>query len=202
MKSELRFSIPLAISCSIPLRRLTIVSRNAPCLTYSAIFTPAFFDRSRRSEYSASFSLIVTTWVRFSSVGLEGRPPFLTVGLLIVDFVVVYVDWGGKERLMLRSFGNRFRRKRNPETYPCLPNSLRSSGSCPTVYRVQWYPDIIISELTPYFDVIGIEIQMLDKNGVDVAADACIAVTEDTGDAFELLPHAVLDVNGVTLHQL
>ena len=112
---------------------------------------------------------------------------------------MVYVDWGGKERLRLRSFGSRFRRKRNPETYPCLPNSLRSSGSCPTVYRVQWYPDIIISELAPYFDVVGIEIQMLQEDGVDVAAYGSVAVAEDTGDAFQLLPHAVLDVDRVTL---
>ena len=115
---------------------------------------------------------------------------------------MVYVDWGGKERLMLRSFGSRFRRKRNPETYPCLPNSLRSSGSCPTVYRVQWYPDIIISELAPYFDVVGIEIEMLQKDSIDVAADGGVTVTEDAGDAFELLPYAVLDVDRVTLHQL
>ncbi len=112
---------------------------------------------------------------------------------------MVYVDWGGKERLMLRSFGSRFRRKRNPETYPCLPNSLRSSGSCPTVYRVQWYPDIIISEFAPDFDVVGIEFEVPRKNGVDVAADAGVTVTEDTGDAFQLRPHAVLDVDRVTL---
>ena len=115
---------------------------------------------------------------------------------------MVYVDWGGKERLMPRSFGRRFRRKRNPETYPCLPNSLRSSGSCPTVYRVQWYPDIIISEFTPYFDVVGIEIEMLQKDSIDVAADGGVTVAEDTGDAFELRPHAILDVDRMTLHQL
>ena len=115
---------------------------------------------------------------------------------------MVYVNWGGKERLMLRSFGKHFRRKRNPETYPCLPNSLRSSGSCPTVYRVQWYPDIIISEFTPYFDVVGIEIEMLQEDGVDVAADGGVTVAEDSGDAFELLPYAVLDVDRMTLHQL
>ena len=115
---------------------------------------------------------------------------------------MVYVNWGGKERLMMRSLGSRFRRKRNPETYPCLPNSLRSSGSCPTVYRVQWYPDIIISELAPYFDVVGIEIEMLQEDGVDVAADGGVTVTEDAGDAFELRPYTVLDVDRVTLHQL
>ena len=115
---------------------------------------------------------------------------------------MVYVDWGGKERLMLRSLGSRFRRKRNPETYPCLPNSLRSSGSCPTVYRVQWYPDIIISEFAPYFDVVGIEIQMLDKDGVDIAADGGVTVSKDTGDAFQLFPYVVLDVDRVTFYQL
>ena len=73
---------------------------------------------------------------------------------------------------------------------------------CPTVYRVQWYPDIIISELAPDFDVVGIEVQMLDKDGVDVATDCGVTVAEDAGDAFELLPHAVLDVDWVTLLQL
>lgn len=115
---------------------------------------------------------------------------------------MVYVDWGGKERLMLRSLGSRFRRKRNPETYPCLPNSLRSSGSCPTVYRVQWYPDIIISEFAPDFDVVSIKFEMLGKHGVDVAAYGGVTVSEDAGDAFELLPYVVLDVDRVTLLQL
>ena len=68
--------------------------------------------------------------------------------------------------------------------------------------RVQWYPDIIISEFTPYFDVVGIEIQMLQEDGIDVAADGGVTVTEDTGDAFELRPYVVLDVDRVTLHQL
>lgn len=93
---------------------------------------------------------------------------------------MVWVNWGGKEQLMLRSFGKHFRRKRNPETYPCLPNSLRSSGSCPTVYRVQWYPDIIISELTPYFDVVGILFQMLGEDGVGITADGGATVAEDS----------------------
>ncbi len=70
------------------------------------------------------------------------------------------------------------------------------------MYRVQWYPDIIISEFTPYFDVVGIEIEMLQEDGVDVAADGGVTVTEDTGYAFELRPHAVLDVDRVTLLQL
>lgn len=70
------------------------------------------------------------------------------------------------------------------------------------VYRVQWYPDIIISEFTPYFDVVGIEIQMLQEDGVDVAADGGVTVAEDAGDAFELLPYAVLDVDRMTLLQL
>ncbi len=43
---------------------------------------------------------------------------------------------------------------------------------------------------------------MLDKDGVDVAADGGVTVAEDTGNAFELLPYAVLDVDRVTLHQL
>ena len=33
---------------------------------------------------------------------------------------------------------------------------------------------------------------MLDKDSVDVAADSSVAVTEDAGDAFKLLPYAVL----------
>ena len=70
------------------------------------------------------------------------------------------------------------------------------------MYRVQWSPDIIISELAPDFDVVGIEIEMLQKDGIDVAADGGVAVAEDTGDAFELRPHAILDVDRVTLHQL
>lgn len=113
-----------------------------------------------------------------------------------------YVNWGGKERFSTRSFGRLFRRKRNPETYPCLPNSLRSSGSCPTVCRVQWFPAIIISELAPDFDVVAVHIEVLDEDGVDVAGNSSVAVTEDAGDAFELRPYAVLDVCRMTLHQL
>ena len=70
------------------------------------------------------------------------------------------------------------------------------------MYRVQWYPDIIISELAPYFDVVGIEIEMLQEDGVDVAADGGVTVSEDAGDAFELLPYAVLYVDRMTLFQL
>ena len=58
------------------------------------------------------------------------------------------------------------------------------------------------SEFAPDFDVVGIEIQMLDKDGVDVAADGGVTVAEDAGNAFELLPHAVIDVDRVTLLQL
>ncbi len=58
------------------------------------------------------------------------------------------------------------------------------------------------SELAPDFDVVGIEIQMLDKDCVDVAADGGVTVAEDAGNAFELRPHVVLDVHRVTLHQL
>ena len=58
------------------------------------------------------------------------------------------------------------------------------------------------SELAPDFDVVGIEIQMLDKDGVNVAADSCVAVAEDTGDALKLFPYAVLVVVRMTLHQL
>ena len=58
------------------------------------------------------------------------------------------------------------------------------------------------SELTPDFDVVGIHCEMLDKDGVDVAADSSVAVAEDTGDPFKLLPYAVLDVDRMTLHQL
>ena len=42
------------------------------------------------------------------------------------------------------------------------------------------------SELAPDFDVVGIEIQMLDKDCVDVAADGGVTVAEDAGD--DLLP--------------
>ncbi len=41
---------------------------------------------------------------------------------------------------------------------------------------------------------------MLQEYGVDVAADGGVTVSEDAGDAFELRPHAVLDVDSVTLH--
>ena len=116
--------------------------------------------------------------------------------------MMVYVNLGGKERFLTRSFGRSFRRKRNPETYPCLPNSLRSSGSCPTVYRVQWFTEIIISEFAPDFSVVGIHYKMLDKDGVDVAADGGVTVAEDAGDAFELRPNAVFDVYRMTLQQL
>ncbi len=61
---------------------------------------------------------------------------------------------------------------------------------------------LYISELAPNFDVVGIEIEMLDEDGVDVAADGGISIAEDAGDAFQLRPHAVLDVDRVTLHQL
>lgn len=113
-----------------------------------------------------------------------------------------YVNWGGKERSSTRSFERRFRRKRNPETYPCLPNSLRSSGSCPTVYRVQWYPEVIISELAPDFDVRGVGSQVVGEDSVDVAADGGATLAEDACDAFKLLPDVVLDVDRVTVNQL
>ena len=58
------------------------------------------------------------------------------------------------------------------------------------------------SELAPDFDVVGIEIQMLDKDCVDVAADGGVTVAEDTGDAFQLRPYVVLDVDRMTLLQL
>lgn len=114
---------------------------------------------------------------------------------------MVWVNRGGKERLMQRSFWRRFRRKRNPETYPCLPNSLRSSGSCPTVYRVQWHPEIIISEFAPDFDVRGVGSQMVGEDSVDVAGDGGATLAEDAGNAFKLLPDVVLDVDRVTLYQ-
>ena len=56
------------------------------------------------------------------------------------------------------------------------------------------------SKLAPDFDVVGIEIEMLQEDGVDVAAYGGVSVAEDTGDAFELRPYAVLDVDRVTLH--
>ena len=43
---------------------------------------------------------------------------------------------------------------------------------------------------------------MLQKDSIDVAADGGVTVAEDTGDAFELFPYAVLDVDRVTLLQL
>ena len=57
------------------------------------------------------------------------------------------------------------------------------------------------SEFAPDFDVVGIEVEVLRKNGVYVAAYAGIAVAEDTGDAFQFRPLAVLDVDRVTLLQ-
>ena len=39
---------------------------------------------------------------------------------------------------------------------------------------------------------------MLDQYGVDIAADSSVAVTEDAGDAFKLLPYAVIDVYRMT----
>ena len=113
-----------------------------------------------------------------------------------------YVNGGGKERFLTRSFGRRFRRKRNPETYPCLPNSLRSSGSCPTVHRVQWYPEIIISEFAPDFDVRGVGSQVVGEDSVDVAGDGGATLAEDAGDAFKLLPDVVLNVDRVAVHHL
>lgn len=55
------------------------------------------------------------------------------------------------------------------------------------------------SEFAPDFDVVGIEFEVLRKNGVDVAADVGVTVAEDTGDAFQLRPHTVLDVDRVPL---
>jgi len=43
---------------------------------------------------------------------------------------------------------------------------------------------------------------MLQEDGVDVATDGGVTVTEDAGDAFELLPYAVLYVDRMTLLQL
>ena len=59
-----------------------------------------------------------------------------------------------------------------------------------------------VSELAPDFGVVGIHYKMLDKDGVDIAADSSVAVAEDTGDAFELLPYTVLNVYRMTLCQL
>ena len=89
---------------------------------------------------------------------------------------------------MLRSFGSRFRRKRNPETYPCLPNSLRSSGSCPHGVPGAVVSRLSISELAPYFDVVGILFQMLGEDGVGVTADRGTTVAEDSGNALKLVP--------------
>ena len=55
------------------------------------------------------------------------------------------------------------------------------------------------SEFAPDFDVFGIKVEVFRKDGVDVAADAGVAVAEDTGDAFQLRPYSILDVDGVTL---
>ena len=43
---------------------------------------------------------------------------------------------------------------------------------------------------------------MLQEDGVDVAAYGGVTVSEDAGDAFELRPHSVIDVDRVTLQQL
>ena len=61
---------------------------------------------------------------------------------------------------------------------------------------------IMHSEFAPDFDVVGIEIQMLGKHGVDVAADIGTSVAEDSGDAFKLFPEFFLDVDQVAFHQL
>ena len=75
-------------------------------------------------------------------------------------------------------------------------------GSCPTVCRVQWYPEIINSEFAPDFDVRGVCPQVVGENGVDVAGDGGAALAEDAGDAFKLLPDVVLDVDRMTVHHL
>ena len=41
-----------------------------------------------------------------------------------------------------------------------------------------------------------------ERDSIDVAAYGGVTVAEDTGDAFELLPYVVLDVDRVTLLQL
>ncbi len=101
--------------------------------------------------------------------------------------------------------GKHFRRKRNPETYPCLPIHYVPfpihyvhREAAPRCTGCSGIPTFFISEFTPYFDVVGIEIEMLQEDGVDVATDGGVTVTEDAGDAFELLPYAVLYVDRMT----
>ena len=43
---------------------------------------------------------------------------------------------------------------------------------------------------------------MLDQDGIDIAADSRVAVSEDTSDAFEFRPNTVFDVDWMTLCQL
>ena len=70
------------------------------------------------------------------------------------------------------------------------------------MYRVQWYPEIIISEFAPDFDVRGVCPQVVGEDGVDVAGDCGATLAEDAGDAFKLLPDVVLDVDRVAVHHL
>lgn len=58
------------------------------------------------------------------------------------------------------------------------------------------------SEFAPDFDVVSIKFEMLGKHGVDVAADICATVAEDSGNAFKLCPYIFLDVDRVAFHQL
>ena len=107
-----------------------------------------------------------------------------------------------KSGLCCAVLGIVFGEKEIPKHILAFPIHYVHREAAPTVCRVQWYPDIIISELAPYFDVVGIEIEMLQKDSIDVAADGGVTATEDAGDAFELRPYAVLYVDRVTLHQL
>lgn len=70
------------------------------------------------------------------------------------------------------------------------------------MYRVQWYPEIIISELAPDFDVRGVYPPVVGEDCIDVAGDGGATLAEDAGDAFKLLPDVVLDVDRMTVHNL
>lgn len=100
-----------------------------------------------------------------------------------------------KSGLCCAVLGVVFEEKEIPKHILAFPIHYVHREAAPRCTGCSGIPDIIISELTPYFDVVGIEIQMLDKDGVDVAADGGVTVSKDAGDAFELRPYAVLDVD-------
>ena len=95
-----------------------------------------------------------------------------------------------------------FGEKEIPKHILAFPIHYVHREAAPTVYRVQWHPEIIISEFAPDFDVRGVGSQMVGEDGVDVAGDGGATLAEDAGDAFKLLPDVVLDVDRMAVHHL